>query len=127
MEKKLTKRDVINQMLGEGVIQENEIYKNYLEHELELLDRKNSSKGLSKTQVENEKVAKVLVEELGKIARPVTISDLMEESAIVKEYRLENGTALTNQKISAIFKKLVDNGSIVKTSEKKKSYFSLAN
>ena len=127
MEKKLTKRDVINQMLGEGVIQENEIYKNYLEHELELLDRKNSSKGLSKTQIENEKVASVLVEELGKIARPVTISDLMEESAIVKEYRLENGTALTNQKISAIFKKLVDNGSIVKTSEKKKSYFSLAN
>lgn len=127
MEKKLTKRDVINQMLGEGVIQENEIYKNYLEHELELLDRKNSSKGLSKTQIENEKVASVLVEELGKIARPVTISDLMEESTIVKEYRLENGTALTNQKISAIFKKLVDNGSIVKTSEKKKSYFSLAN
>lgn len=127
MEKKLTKRDVINQMLGEGVIQENEIYKNYLEHELELLDRKNSSKGLSKTQIENEKVASVLVEELGKIARPVTISDLMEESTVVKEYRLENGTALTNQKISAIFKKLVDNGSIVKTSEKKKSYFSLAN
>lgn len=127
MEKKLTKRDIINQMLGEGVIQENEIYKNYLEHELELLDRKNSSKGLSKTQIENEKVASVLVEELGKIARPVTISDLMEESTIVKEYKLENGTALTNQKISAIFKKLVDNGSIVKTSEKKKSYFSLAN
>lgn len=96
-------------------------------HEIDLLDRKNSSKRLSKTQIENEKVGQILVEELRKLNRPVTISNLMEESEIVKNYKLENGEPLRNQKISAIFKKLVDNQVIVKTvpADKKKSYFSV--
>jgi len=125
MEKKLTKRDVINQMLQEKVIQENEVYRTHLEHELELLDRKNSSKGLSKTQIENEKIANVLVEELKAIGRPCTVSDLMEESEVVKNYKLEDGNPLRNQKISAIFKKLVDKNILTRVEDKKKAYFSV--
>ena len=133
MEKRLTKKDVINQMLGERVVQENEIYKNYLEHELELLDRKNSSKGLNKTQKENEIVANALIEELAKVGKPITITDLMNTSEFIKTYTYEvkvDGEVklmkLSNQKISAIFKQLVNNNKIVKVVDKKKSYFSIA-
>ena len=67
----------------------------------------------------------MLVEELAKIGKPITITDLMNTSEIVKNYTLENGNNLTNQKISAIFKQLVESNKIVKVTDKKKSYFSI--
>ena len=123
--KKMTKREVINLMLGESFIQSNETYVEYLTHELELLDRKNSSKGATKVQVENEKVMDTIYNELKAIGRPCTISELMEESEVIKNYTLENGNSLTNQKISALLKKLVDTEKVTKVTEKKKSYFSV--
>ena len=68
----------------------------------------------------------MLVEELAKVGKPVTITDLMNTSETVANYRLENGNALSNQKISAIFKQLVENKILVKVIDKKKSYFSIA-
>lgn len=123
--KKMTKREVINLMLGESFIQSNETYVEYLTHELELLDRKNSSKGATKVQIENEKVMDTIYNELKAIGRPCTISELMEESEVIKNYTLENGNSLTNQKISALLKKLVDTEKVTKVTEKKKSYFSV--
>lgn len=123
--KKMTKREVINLMLGESFIQSNETYVEYLTHELELLDRKNSSKGATKVQIENEKVMDTIYNELKTIGRPCTISELMEESEVIKNYTLENGNSLTNQKISALLKKLVDTEKVTKVTEKKKSYFSV--
>lgn len=124
--KKMTKREVINLMLGESFIQSNETYVEYLTHELELLDRKNSSKGATKVQIENEKVMDTIYNELKAIGRPCTISELMEESEVIKNYTLENGNSLTNQKISALLKKLVDTEKVIKVTEKKKSYFSVS-
>ena len=48
----------------------------------------------------------------------MTISEMQKASDKLAEY--------TNQKISAILRKMVDSGTIVKTVDKKKSYFSLA-
>ena len=97
----------------------------FCNHEIELLSRKNSKSGATKTQKENEIVANMLVGELAKIGKPITITDLMNTSEIVKGYTLENGNNLTNQKISAIFKQLVESNRIVKVVDKKKSYFSI--
>ena len=80
---------------------------------------------LRQLEKENEIVANMLVEELAKIGKPITITDLMNTSEIVKGYTLENGNNLTNQKISAIFKQLVESNRIVKVTDKKKSYFSI--
>ena len=68
----------------------------------------------------------MLVDELAKINKPITITDLMNASETIANYRLENGNALSNQKISAIFKQLVENKTLVKVVDKKKSYFSIA-
>ena len=97
----------------------------FCNHEIELLSRKNSKSGATKTQKENEIVANMLVEELARIGKPITITDLMNTSENVKNYTLENGNNLTNQKISAIFKQLVESNRIVKVVDKKKSYFSI--
>ena len=121
--KKLTKRDYFAQL--KEIVKDNAELVAFIDHEVELLTRKNSGNSQSKTQKENEVVAKMLVEELTKIAKPVTITDLMTTSEVVKGYVLENGNHLTNQKISAIFKQLTESNQIVKVTDKKKSYFSV--
>lgn len=122
--KKLTKRDYFTQL--RALVANNEELVIFIDHELELLNKKNSRNAQTKTQAENAKVAEMLIDELAKIGEPVTITDLMTKSEIVKNYVLENGNNLTNQKISAIFKQLVDTNKIVKVTNKKKSYFSVA-
>ena len=123
MEKKLTKKDYFEMI--KGVCADRTDIIDFCNHEIELLTRKNSKNGATKTQKENEIVAEMLMKELAKINKPVTITDLMNTSEIVKNYTLENGNKLTNQKISAIFKQLVENKKIVKVTDKKKSYFSI--
>mgnify|MGYP003549567368 FL=1 len=123
MEKRLTKKDYFEMI--KGVCADRTDIVDFCNHEIELLSRKNSKSGATKTQKENEIVANMLVEELAKIGKPITITDLMNTSEIVKGYTLENGNNLTNQKISAIFKQLVESNRIVKVTDKKKSYFSI--
>lgn len=123
MEKRLTKKDYFEMI--KGVCADRTDIIDFCNHEIELLSRKNSKSGATKTQKENEIVANMLVEELAKVGKPITITDLMNTSEIVKNYTLENGNNLTNQKISAIFKQLVESNKIVKVVDKKKSYFSI--
>ena len=123
MEKKLTKKEMFEMI--KGVCADRTDIVDFCNHEIELLSRKNSKSGATKTQKENEIVANMLVEELAKIGKPITITDLMNTSETVKNYTLENGNNLTNQKISAIFTQLKDNHRIVRVVDKKKSYFSI--
>ena len=123
MEKRLTKKDYFE--IIKGICADRTDIVDFCNHEIELLSRKNSKSGATKTQKENEIVANMLVEELAKVGKPITITDLMNTSDIVKNYTLENGNNLTNQKISAIFKQLVESQKIVKVVDKKKSYFSI--
>ena len=123
MEKRLTKKDYFEMI--KGVCADRTDIVDFCNHEIELLSRKNSKSGATKTQKENGIVANILIEELAKIGKPITITDLMNTSEIVKGYTLENGNNLTNQKISAIFKQLVESQKIVKVVDKKKSYFSI--
>ena len=123
MEKRLTKKDYFEMI--KGICADRTDIVDFCNHEIELLSRKNSKSGATKTQKENEIVANMLIEELAKVGKPITITDLMNTSEIVKNYTLENGNNLTNQKISAIFKQLVESQKIVKVVDKKKSYFSI--
>lgn len=122
--KKVTKREYFEMI--KGICGDNQDIVNFCNHEIELLERKSSKGGATKTQTENVKVAEMLIAELAKIAKPVTITDLMNTSEIIKEYKLENGNSLSNQKISAILKQQVDAGKVVKVTDKKKSLFSVA-
>ena len=59
-----------------------------------------------------------LKEALAEMTVPVTISEFQEKST-------HEIATLSNQKLSALLKKLVESEEVVKTSEKKKSYFAL--
>jgi hypothetical protein len=123
MANKKVKRDYFMEI--REIVKDNDELLKFVDHELELLARKNTGNTQTKVQKENQAVAEMLLEELAKAGR-TTITDLMNTSEAIQNYTLENGNKLTNQKISAIFKQQVDAGNITKTVEKKKSYFAIA-
>lgn len=126
MANKITKNEYFEMIKKIEEVKNNPELMMFIEHEQELLKRKSSKGGTTKTQTENVKVAEMLIQELEKIGKPVTITDLMNTSDIIKNYKLENGNVLSNQKISAILKQQVDAGKVVKVTDKKKSLFSVA-
>lgn len=115
-EKKLTKRDVLNYMIE--TYSNDEKVVEYATHEIELLDKKASYKGETKVQKENVAIMETIVETLGELAKPSRIADIQGAN--------ETLSTLSNQKMSALLKKLVDNKTIVKTTDKKITYFSIA-
>ena len=121
MNKKMTKKDWFAMVIT--VVENSESEKKaemieFLNHEVELLEKKNSKSGQTKTQKENEVLLGQLELALAEFERPVTISEFMKESS-------HEVATLSNQKLSALMKKLVDAKKVDKTVEKKKSYFAL--
>lgn len=92
----------------------------FIEHEVELLNKKSSKSGSTKKQKENEALKAEMLEALANIGMPVTVSDFQA----VTRFKAEN--EFSNQKVSAMLNQLVKAGLVVKTVDKKKSYFSVA-
>lgn len=124
--KKVTKREYFEMI--KGICADREDIVNFCNREIELLNNKRNS-GNTKNQGQLREIAEMLLNELAKCGTPKTISDLMASSEVIRNYTYIDGKEtknLTNQKISAIFKQLVDSKELVKITEKKKSYFSIA-
>ena len=126
MEKKLTKRNVIEKMLKEEIIVANEDYKNYLENELRLLDNKKAANS-TKAQEQKAKmleIANVIVNALTESAQPLTITEILALPT-VSEIKVENDegqlVALSNQRVSYI---LNNDERVNRVVVKKKAYFS---
>ena len=120
---KVTKREMFAEVMA--IVERTEVSNKeelmaFLEHEVELLERKSSKTTMTKTQKENELLMAQLVEAFAEFEKPVTITEFMAGST-------HEVAKLSNQKLSALLKKLTEgeNAPMVKTIEKKKSYFSL--
>lgn len=121
MTKKLTKREmfeVIAKTIEVMEVENKPEMLNFIEHEIELLNKKSSKSGQTKTQKENEILKEQLLSAFAEMKEPVTISEFQELSK-------SPVAQLTNQKLSALLNQLVKAGKMVKTVEKKKSHFSL--
>ena len=117
MANKITKREVIGMMMKEEVVKANPTYVAYLENELALLDKKAQNKKATKTQEQNVGIKATILEVLATIGRG-TVTEIQNGNAEL--------SALSNQKVSALVRQLVEAGKVVKTVDKKKSIFSLA-
>ena len=117
MANKITKREVIGMMMNEEVVKANPTYMAYLENELALLDKKAQNKKATKTQEQNVGIKATILEVLAIIGSG-TVTDIQNGN--------EELSALSNQKVSALVRQLVESGDVVKTTDKKKSIFSLA-
>ena len=119
--KKMTKKETINLLIdvlmGNQEVEDMQIFVDFLTHERELLEKKSSNSGQTKTQKENEFVKEKIVNALGVIGKFVTITELQEQNEEMANY--------SNQKLSALLKQLVDSNIVSRVVDKKKAYFKL--
>lgn len=114
----MTKREMFVAIANVAEVAANEEMVAFINHEIELLDnRKTSKKGLTKTQKENEGVKAVIAEVLADAGEKMTVTELIGDDRL-------NG--YTNQKISALLRQMVEAGKVVKTIEGKKAFFGVA-
>lgn len=114
---KMTKREHYDVLKG---IVEKSDYPNkedalaFIAHEVELLNKKHSKGTETKLQKENRGVKAEILEVLVELAKPVTVTELVV--AMDNQY--------TNQKLSAMLKQMIVEGTVARSTEGKKSYFS---
>lgn len=117
--KKMTKRDyftILRASYPETASNYAEVIA-FIDHEIELLNRKNSAdKKPTAQQVANEGIKAAIIAGMTP-NRLYTITEIQKEIPECAE--------LTNQKVSALIRQMIGT-EIVKTEDKRKSYFSLA-
>ena len=119
-DRKPTKRDRFNELLGISAVAENEDLVEFINHEIELLDKKNTA--------ERKPTAKQIANEGYKeaILGWMEPNHLYLAAEIVKECPtiVENG--VTAGTVTALLTQLYKAGKIVRTEDKRKNYYSLA-
>ena len=114
--KKMTKREMFLQIKSNYPLTAAEVA--FVDHELELLEKKNSAERKpTAQQVANEGIKAAIVAGMAP-NRLYTVTEIQKEIPECAE--------MSNQKVSALVRQLKDAGLVVKTEDKRKSYFSLA-
>lgn len=120
-EVKLTKKDwfaKIYDIVEKSNTKEKQGILDFILHEVELLERKKSSAKPTKEQEKNREIESRLEVAMASIGKPSTVTEILRsDDNLLKE--------ISTQKASALLNAMVKREIIVKTTEKKKSYFSL--
>ena len=112
---KMTKRDYFTAILTKYPLTDDE--KAFVEHELELLTKKNSAdKKPTAQQVANDGIKTA-------IAEGMTANRLYTVTELIKE--IPECAELTNQRVTARLRQMIADGTVVKTVDKRKSYFQI--
>ena len=115
---KITKKQKFEML--RALVEDNKMLTEFIDHEIELLDRK-SSKVDTKKSAEHEEIMGYIKSVLYEANAAMKCGD------ITKAVNTKYGTDFQSQKISAMLKKMVDTTcEVVKTTEKKETFFALA-
>lgn len=116
---KLTKKDKFNMLLA--LVKDNDMLSEFVKHEIELLDRKNSkSATLTKAQKDAIAVAEIVKDVLAENEK-MTVGAILKDERIAS-YVKADGNGVSSQMLTAILSKSSD---FVNVKEKKVSYYSL--
>ena len=116
--KKLTHKDYYNMLLAIGEVAENEELVKFIEGRIEQIDKKSSSvSAKDKAKAETDEYIKsVIADTITDTA--MTISEMMKANSELGE--------LSNQKISALLRKMKEDGEVTRSEVKGKAYFKIA-
>lgn len=90
--------------------------KEFLLHEIEIIEAKRANKKPTKAQEENEKLKAEIVEVIGN--KSVTVSEVWKSN---RDWTMQ----YSNQKFSALMNAMVEEGRLKKVTDKRVSYFSV--
>ena len=120
-EKKMTKREKFEMLAKIEEVKANPVLVEFIEHELELLAKKNASgEGkLTAVQIANNGIKEEILECMAKEPnRLFTISEMMKLFPCCAE--------LSNQRVTALVKQLKEDGKVERLEEKRKAVFRIA-
>ena len=113
---KMTQRDYFNEVIALAKANDRLDLVEFAEGRIAVLDKKASNKKPTKTQEENvaikDEIANVLTSE------GATVTEIQSKSEML--------SGLSNQRVSALLRQMIADGTVVKSVDKKKSYFALA-
>ena len=116
MTKKMTKKERFAQLLAINEVKSNKELVEFLNHEIELVERKNGTRKPTKAQLENEGIKEQIVAILTKEPdRIFTVTEICKALSSVGDF--------TSQKISALMRALVLDNKAQRIEDKRKTYF----
>ena len=114
---KLTKAQKFAMLRAIPAVAENAMLVEFIDHEVELLSKKNSAeKKPTAQQVANAGITTAIIEGM-EPNRLYTVTEVIKS--------IPQCADLTNQRVSALLRQLVEAGKVKRTEDKRKAYFSL--
>ena len=112
---KMTRVEMFNAIKAVPQIAENQEMVDFIDKQIAQLAKRKSAE--SKTQKENKALMEVVVDAMTVLDKPATATQIMKSDAYLSELSLP--------KVSALLKKLIEEGRVERTIEKKIALFSL--
>ena len=116
--KKMTKMQKFEMLSKLDAVKSNPVLSEFVAHEMELLSKKNmGEKKPTAQQPANAGIQTAILENM-EVNRLYSITEIIKS--------VPECADLTNQRVSALVRQLVDAGKVIRTEDKRKAYFSLA-
>ena len=112
---KMTRVEMFNAIKAVPQVAENQEMVDFIDKQIAQLAKRKSAE--SKTQKENKALMEVVVDAMTVLDKPATATQIMKSDAYLSELSLP--------KVSALLKKLIEEGKVERTIEKKIALFSL--
>ena len=118
---KTTKREYYNQLLEIEAVRENPNLIEFINHEIELLNRKHSSSQDEKKKAINEPIKTAIVEVLKNADKPMTVTEIIATETV----KASKEDGVNSSKATAMLGKLQTEGKVIREEIKGKAYFSI--
>lgn len=125
MEKKITYAQALNTVLSnENIILASDV-REKLEALLASVSKKSGEKKDTAQQVENAEMVERIYQEM-EADRTYSIAELLKELPVVADFNAKHENDMSVQRMANLLKTLVDGGKVIKTTEKRRVYYTKA-
>ena len=125
MEKKITYAQALNTVLSnENIVLASDV-REKLEALLASVSKKSGEKKDTAQQVENAEMVERIYQEM-EADRTYSIAELLKELPVVADFNAKYENDMSVQRMANLLKNLVDGGRVIKTTEKRRVYYTKA-
>ena len=125
MEKKITYAQALNTVLSnENIVLASDV-REKLEALLTSVSKKSGEKKDTAQQVENAEMVERIYQEM-EADRTYSIAELLKELPVVADFNAKHEQDMSVQRMANLLKTLVDGGKVIKTTEKRRVYYTKA-
>ena len=125
MEKKITYAQALNTVLtNENIVLASDV-REKLEALLASVSKKSGEKKDTAQQVENAEMVERIYQEMA-AGRTYSIAELLKELPVVADFNAKHENDMSVQRMANLLKTLVDGGKVIKTTEKRRVYYTKA-